>query len=74
MTLLKAPSFPYQKRLHNKAHSNLATEVLKDFSPGALNSVCVTHSKNSNSGNLEPESELIIFFFFKVTLTITVAN
>ena len=46
MDLLKAPRFSYQKRIHNKKHLNLATEVLKDFSPGVFNRLCVTHSKN----------------------------
>ena len=36
--LLEAPRFPYQKRFHNKGHLNLATEVLKGFSPGVFNS------------------------------------
>ena len=42
----------------------MATDVLKDFS----------HSKNSNSGNLELKNELIIFLFIKVTLKATVVN
>ena len=48
MDLLKAPRFPYQKRkrIHNKGHLNLATEVLKGFSPGVFNRLCVTHNKN----------------------------
>ena len=46
MDLLKAPRFPYQKRIHNKGHLNLATEVLKGFNPGVFNSLCVTHNKN----------------------------
>ena len=46
MDLLKVPRFPYQKRIHNKGHLNLATEVLKGFSPGVFNRLCVTHNKN----------------------------
>ena len=46
MDLLKAPRFPYQKRIQNKGHLNLATEVLKGFSPGVFNRLCVTHNKN----------------------------
>ena len=38
-------------------------EVLKGFSPGVFNRFCVTQRKNSNSGNLEPKTELIIFLF-----------
>ena len=33
-----APRFPCQKRLRNERHLNLATEVLKDFSPRVFNS------------------------------------
>ena len=68
--MLKAPRFPYQKRLHNKGHLNLATEVLKGSGPGVFNRFCVTHSKSSNNENLEPKSELIIFLFLKVTQTV----
>ena len=32
------------------------------------------NSGNSNIGNLEPKSELIISFFFKVALKATVTN
>ena len=32
--LFEAPRFPYQKRFHNKGYLNLATKVLKGFSPG----------------------------------------
>ena len=35
--LLKAPRFPYQKRIHNKGHLNLAIEVLKRLSSGVFN-------------------------------------
>ena len=45
MDLVKAPKIPYQKRIHNKGHLNLGTEVLKDFSPGVFNRLCVTHNK-----------------------------
>ena len=72
MDLLKAPYFPYQKRLHKKGHLNLANEVLEGF--GLFNRPFVTHSKNSNSGNLELKSELIIFQFLKVTLKTIVVN
>ena len=50
--LLKAPRFPYKKRLQNKGHINLVTEVLKGFSPSVFNRLCVTHSKSSKNGNL----------------------
>ena len=40
------PRFPYQEKIQNKEHLNLATDVLKDFSPGNFNRLCVTHSKN----------------------------
>ena len=36
MDLLKTPTFPYQKIIHNKGLLNLATEVLKGFSPGVF--------------------------------------
>ena len=76
MDLLKAPRFPYQKRIDNKEHLDLATEVLKDFSPGVFNRSCLTHKKKKiqNSGNLEPKSELIIFLFSKVNLKATTVN
>ena len=46
MDLLKAPRFPNQKRIHNKEHLSLATEILKGFSPGIFNSLGVNHNKN----------------------------
>ena len=46
MDLLKVPRFPYQKRIHNKGRLNLATKVLKGFSPGIFNRLYVTHNKN----------------------------
>ena len=61
MDLLNVLRYLYQKRLHDKGHLNLATEVLKVFSPGAFNRLCVTHSKSSNNGNLQLESTLLIF-------------
>ena len=64
MDLLKVPRFPYLKRLHNKGHLNFVTELMKDFSPSFSNKLYVTHSESCNNGNLEPKSELIIFFFF----------
>ena len=45
MDLLKVPRFLYQKRIHNKGHFNLATEVLKGFSPGVFNRLYATHNK-----------------------------
>ena len=68
MDLLKVPRIPYKKRLHNKIHLNLTTEALGGFSPGVSNRLCVTHSKSSNNGNLEPKSGLIIFSLNKVIL------
>ena len=41
MDLLKTPRFTYQKRLHNKRYLNLATWILKGFSPGVFNRLCV---------------------------------
>ena len=55
MDMLKLPMFPYQKRLHNKGHLNLAIEVLKGFRPGDFYRLFVTHRKSSNNGNLEPK-------------------
>ena len=46
MNLLKVPKFHYQKRIHNKEHPNLATEVLKGFSSGVFNRFYVAHNKN----------------------------
>ena len=46
MDLLKVPRFSYQKRIHNKGHLNLATEVLKGLSPGVFNRLYVPHNKN----------------------------
>ena len=46
MDLLKIPRFPHQKRIRNKGDLNLATEVLKGFSPGVFNGLCVNHNKN----------------------------
>ena len=74
LVILHAPRLSYQKRLRNKGHLNSATEVLKDFSPGVFNRFYITHSKSSNSGNLEPKSELKIFPFHKVILKATVVN
>ena len=45
MDLLKVPRFLYQKRIHNKGNLNLATEVLKGFSPGIFNRLYATHNK-----------------------------
>ena len=74
MDLLKAPRFPYQKRIHNKGHLNLGTEVLKGFSSVVFKRLCVTHNKNLEQWKLEPKSELIIFPFSKVTLKATAVN
>ena len=46
MDLPKVPRFPYQKRIYNKGHLNLAKEFLKGFSPGVFNKLYVTHNKN----------------------------
>ena len=72
MDLLTVPRFFYQKRIHIKAHLNLATEVLKGFSPGFFSRFYVTHNKNF--GNLELKSELVIFLFSKVTLKARAVN
>ena len=73
MDMLKLPRFPYQKRLNNKGHLNLATEVLKGFRLGDLYRLFVTHRKSSNNGNLEPKCYLVIFFS-KEVLKATVTN
>ena len=65
---------PYLKRLHSKGHLDLATEIVKGFSPDVFNSLYVNHSKSSNSGSLEPNSDLIIPFFYKLALKATVVN
>ena len=70
MDLFKAPWFPYKKRSHNKGQLNLATEVLKGFSRGVFNNLCVTHRKSSINGDLEPKSELIIFLFLALKATV----
>ena len=41
--------FPYKKRFHNKGSINLAKQVLKGFSPGVFNILCVTHSKSNKT-------------------------
>ena len=74
MDLLKVTRFPYQKRLHNKEHLHLATEVLEDFIAGTFSKLCVIHRKSRNDGNLELKSEPIILFFFKVVLKEPVVN
>ena len=52
----------------------MTTEVLGCFSPGVSNRLCVTHSKSSNNGNLEPKNGLIIFSLNKVILKARVAT
>ena len=47
----------------------MATAVLKGFSPDVFNRLYVTHNKN-----LEPNVELVIFLFSKVTLKATAVN
>ena len=86
MDLLKVPRFSCQKRIHNKAHLNLVTEVLNGFSPGVFNRLYVNHKKNleqpkfrskeraNNTSLLEPKSELMIILFSKVTLKATAIN
>ena len=37
MDKLKISRFLFQRRLHNKGHLNLTTEVPKGFSPGVFN-------------------------------------
>ena len=51
MDLLKLSRFPYQKRLRNKGRLNLATEVLKGFSPAVFNRLCVTQIKSNKNEN-----------------------
>ena len=61
MDLSKTPMFLYQRRLYNKGHLNLTTEVPKKFSPDVFNRLRVTHSKSSDKGNFELKSDLKIF-------------
>ena len=70
MDLLKVPRFPYQKRLRNKGYLNLATEVLKDFSPGVFSRHYVNHIKNLEQRKFRAD----IFLFSKVTLKATAVN
>ena len=76
MDLLKAPRFTYQKRIHNKGHVNLTTEVMKGFSPGVINRLCVTHKKNlvQQKCRTKEPAKLIIFLFSKVTVKATDVN
>ena len=79
MDLFKVPRFPYLKSIHNKGHLNLATEILKSFSPGVFNRLYVTHDKNLGQRKFRPKerannSELIIFLFSKVTLKARAVN
>ena len=65
MDLLKAPRFPYQKRIHNKGYLSLATEVLKDFSPGVFNRLCVTHNKNLEQWKFRTKEQVNNISLFK---------
>ena len=65
MDLLKVPSFPYQKRIHNKGHLTLATEVQKGFSPGAFNMLCVTRNKNLEQRKFRTKEQAINISLFK---------
>ena len=65
MDLLKAPRFPYEKRIHNKGHLNLATEVLKGFSPGVFNMVCVTHNENLEQRKFRTKARANNIYLFK---------
>ena len=64
MDLLKAPSFSYRKRIHNKLHLNLAAEVLNVFSPGIFNRLCVTHNKNLEQKKLRTKGRANTIFAF----------
>ena len=66
MDLSKTPMFLYQRRLYNKGHLNLTTEVPKKFSPDVFNRLRVTHNKSSDKGNLELTEEWPENIFFKV--------
>ena len=46
MDMLKVPRFLYQKRIRNKGHLNMATELRKGFSPGVFDRLYLTHKKN----------------------------
>ena len=67
MYLLKAPRFPYQKRIHHKGHLNLATEVLRGFSPGVFNSAFVTHNKHLEQQKIRTKEQAINISLFKIT-------
>ena len=36
MNILQVLRFPYQKRLYNRGHLNVATEILEGLIPGAF--------------------------------------
>ena len=65
MDLLKVPRFPYQKRIHNKGHLDLATEVLKGFSLGVFNRLYVTHNKNLEQRKFRTKERAINISFSK---------
>ena len=54
--------FLIQKRFHNKGQLNFATEVPKDFCPGAFARLCVNHDKSNKNLNFELKCELLVFF------------
>ena len=50
MDELKVLRFPYQKKIHNKGHLNLAKDS-EGFSPYVINALCETHSKSNKHEN-----------------------
>ena len=65
MDLLKAPRFPNQNRIQNEGHLNLATEVLKGFSTGVFNRLCVTHNKNLGQREFRTKEQANNFSLFR---------
>ena len=49
----------------NKGCLNLATEVLKGFSPDVFNRLCVTHNKNLEQWKFRTKERVINLFLFK---------
>ena len=65
MDLFKVPRFHYLKSIHNKGRLNLATEVLKSFSPGVFNRLYVTQDKNLEQWKFRPKERANNISLFK---------
>ena len=68
MDLLKVPRFPCPKRIHNKGHFNLTTEVLKGFSPSVFSRLYVTQNKNLEQRKLRIKERANNISLFKSNL------